>query len=239
MKKLLLTSAMLLSFNATAALITESGTFGTQGSTSDAPIDNGGFLDEEIIINGFDTSLGTLTSVDITVFGQIDSEGSSQNISTTNGRADVGLFIYQDWKVSSSVANDFVFRAGDFVNPFLFDESAPPGTLNLEPGTANDTFTYSLSSGEISGSLTGVDLSAFTSGSPITFDFDAFAQTSIGNEVESGTGFFTNSFATGSWGKVEVAYTFDAAPTTSVPEPATIALLGLAAMGMARSRKNK
>lgn len=232
MKKLFIAGLFLASTNASAGIIYQEVSFGNQGSSNDVEI---GFLNEILSINAFDTTLGTLSGVDITVFGQMDSTGSSQNQSVANGRADIGISIFQDWKVSTNVANDFVFRSA-LVNPFLSASSAPVGTFDLITGTTNDTFTYGLSSGELSASLTGVDLSAFTLGSDIDFNFTGFAQTVITNNVDSGTGFFRNSFQTGSWGKVAVSYTYAA---TSVPEPSTSAILALGLMGLASRRYKK
>ena len=53
----------------------------------------------------------------------------------------------------------------------------------------------------------------------------ADARTNVFNQVEGGSGSFTNEFSTGSWGKVFVE--FDYSPTaTSVSEPAAFSLFG-------------
>ncbi|BBB29672.1 choice-of-anchor E domain-containing protein [Neptunomonas japonica] len=214
---------------ASAALITETGSFGTQGSSTDVAM---GALNEKITIAGFDAALGNLTGVNVTVYGQLDSSGTSQNTSAANGRADVSINIFQDWKVSTAAADDHIFQG--FMLSYLTDESSTAGTFDL---ATNDTFSYGVSSGELSTSLTGVDLSAFSAG-PVEFDFTGFAQTNINNSVDSGTGAFINSFATGSWGQVDVAYTYDAAlPPSTVPVPGTVALLGLGLLAM-RARKS-
>mgnify|MGYP003673638103 CR=1 FL=1 len=236
MKKLFITSLLLASTNSFAGLVSQEVSFGNQGSTNDVEI---GFLNETLSINSFDTALGTLTGVGITVFGQMNSEGSSQNTSIANGRADVGISIFQDWKVSTSVADDFIFRSSTETNPFLSDSSALPGTFNLITNTVDDTFNYSLSSGEISSALTNVDFSAFTLGNDIEFNFSGFAQTIITNNVDSGTGFFRNSFQTGSWGKVAVNYTYEPDATTAVPEPSTFAIFALGLMGLSARRFKK
>lgn len=234
MKKLLLSSSLLLSLNASAGIITEVASFGTQGSSTDIRIGN---LNETLTINSFDTTLGTLTGVDITVFGQINSRGSSQNVSNANGRADIGIQLFRDWSVSSLVADTHVFQSANFSTPFLSASSAPAGVFNLIPNSANDTFSYDLTSGELSASLANINLAAFTTGSNISFLFSAFANTAINNDVASGTGQFTNTFQTGSWGKVEVKYTFDEIATVS--EPGTFALFGLTLAGLAFARKKK
>ncbi len=233
-RKIVATTALTLAAStASAALLTETGTFGVQGSSSNVGI---GTLAETISINSFNTALGSLTGVDVRVFGQMDSSGSSQNASAVNGRADVGINIFSDWKVSTAAAADFVFKAAHFTTPFLSDQSSVAPTFDMAPG---DIFTYNLSSGEITSALSGVILSAFTTGSTVDFNFSAFATTTINNDVESGTGFFTNSFNTGSWGKVEVDYTYTATPPTAgVPIPGTLALVGLG-LGLLAMRARK
>jgi hypothetical protein len=229
--KIVATTALTLAAStATAALVTESGSFGIQGSTTAITLGN---LNETITIAGFNTALGSLTGVTVRVYGQLDSAGSSQNQSPANGRADVAISIFNDWAVSTSAADNFTFQAANFAVPFL--SAASPAGFTL---ATDDTFTYALSSGELSSALTGVNMAAFLAG-PVDFDFTAFAQTSLNNDVASGTGAFTNSFATASWGQVEVDYTYDAVvvPPTSVPVPGTLALLGLGLLAM-RARKS-
>ena len=221
MKKLLVAGLLLASTKAFAGIIYLEDSFGTQGSSNHIDV---GTLDKTLTISSFDTTLGTLTNVSITVFGQMDSQGFSTNQSLADGRADIGISIFQDWKVSTTVASDYIFRSANDPNPFLSASSAPLGSFNLVSGTLNDTFSYDLSSGEISASLTNIDLLAFTQDSEIDFNFTGFAQTVITNNVDSGTGLFSNSFQTGSWGKVAVSYTYDPMP---VPEPGTSAIFAL------------
>ncbi len=231
MKNVALGAALLLaSSSAFAGLISETGTFGTQGSSTDVPL---GTLNSIISINGFDNSLGTLTGVDITVFAQIDAEGSSTNTTSVNGRASVVMQMQEAWQVTTAAANDYVFAGPSF--NYLSDESSASG-FGMAPGS---TFNFALSSGELSASLTGVNIAAFNTGSAVDFNFLGLPSTFLSNGLESGTGDFVNNVATGSWGKVVVNYTYTANPTTSVSEPGSLAILALGLVGFAASRKKK
>mgnify|MGYP000692598830 FL=1 len=227
-KGLLTAGALTLaSSNAFAGMMTVSDSFGSQGSTTDVPV---GALNETLSVAGFDTSLGILTGVSISIFGQMDSEGSSKNVSAADGRADVSILLGSDWSVSTAAADDYTFGNGGAV--LANDQSSPAGNFDLSP---SEIFTYDLSSGLQSAVMTGVDLSAFTTGNMVDFVFSALALTYINNDVESGTGTFENTFQTGSWGKVEVTYTY----TSEVPEPASIAILALGLMGLGLRQKQK
>jgi hypothetical protein len=238
MKNLIIAGLLLVSANATASVITQEVSFGTQGSHVDVAI---GALDETLFVDSFDTSLGNLTAVNITVASQMDSIGSSQNQSEADGRAEVGITLFQDWKVTTSAAEDYIFKGASFT-PYLGDSSSPVDTYTLITGTDNDTFNYNLSSGELHTTLTNVDIEAFKTGEDIGFNFSGFVQTTITNSVESGTGYFLNSFQTGSWGQVEVEYVYTSKAevvSREVPEPATAGVfaLGTLLLGARRFKK--
>jgi hypothetical protein len=222
-----------------AGIITQSVDFGTQGSSSDIRLNN---LNETLSINPFDTSLGDLIGVTIRLFGQIDSEGLSRNFSASPGRADMGLFLFSDWNVTSVRANiDHDFATADPFNP-LFGESSPPGTFPLIPGTANDTLFFDLSSGLQNVTFMG-NTNAFTSdfsSDTIDFNFTAMANTRIDNEVASGTGMFMNVFESGVFGSVEVDYNFTPSIVqVSEPHPAGLGLLGALLFGASMLARRK
>ncbi|GEA10107.1 choice-of-anchor E domain-containing protein [Alteromonas sp. KUL49] len=236
-KKLLITSLLVTTFNASAAVISFTDSFGTQGSSTDVTLS--GLFSETLQIQGFDSALGTLTNVAISVSAQLNSTGSSQNISVSNGRAEIDVTMILPFEVSSAFTNAFTFVAADPINSFLNDESAPTGTFDLIPATADDTFSYGLSTGQIDGSLTATSLASFVTAGTIDFVFTALANTAFTNDVDGGTGLFTNSFTTAAWGEITVEYTYSTAPAVTVSAPTSLAAFGLLLIGFAVSRKVK
>jgi len=227
--KTLLTAGALLVASSTAFAGTYSvdSEFGTQGSVIDAKLDG---LNETITVAGFDTSLGNLTGVQVTVFGQVDTAGSSTNESVEDGRASVSILISEDWKVTSSVGN-YTFAGASFT-PLLFGESSASG-YDLE---TNEQFDFALSTGELSSMFTG-NVSDFASGLAQTFTVTAGGITQFNNSIDGAAGTFENTYSTAAWGKVEVAYTYE--EVASVPETGSLAIFGLGLAGFALSRKAK
>jgi hypothetical protein len=226
--KTLLALITAFSFSAQAAVVTQEDSFGTQGSTTD--VGQLSPLSQMLTINPFDSSLGELVGVTLRVFGQINSMGSSTNNSSEAGRTEAAIFLAEDWMVSSSAADDGIFASANNVDALISAQSSPAGTFTMIPGDASDTFEYDITTGELSFELMNVDLSAFLGDNPIEFLFTTDARTTLFNQVEAGTGNFSNDFSTGAWGRIvaEFNYTTD---IVSVAAPATLGLVGLSLFG--------
>ena len=240
----LIATVLAASFSAQAEIITQEVSFGTQGSYIDTPL---GALNESLFIDRFDSTLGTLESVTVHVEAQIDSAGSSQNISEANGRADVGIVLLTDWLVSNEDTGfSYTLLEGSSTTPILSAESSPENVFTLIPETDEDTFTYSLSTGLLSQTINVLDMAFFSTDEgteQLDFVFSTFANTNINNDVESGTGRFVNSFNSGTYGKLVVEYNYSEsdqnASASEVHEPAMAGLMALPLAFMALRRRNK
>ena len=170
--------------------------------------------------------------VSLMVYSQITSQGSSTIHSLSDGRTDVGIFLSADWKVQSSVADDFTFASANNVFALIEAQSAASGLFTMQPG---DTFDYDITTGEISSMLTNTDISAFLGSNPIDFMFSTFARTemSIQNHPQQGgLVLFSSSFSTAAWGRVVAEFEYTPSSVT-VAEPSTIGIFGLSLAGMA------
>ncbi|XQW85517.1 choice-of-anchor E domain-containing protein [Thalassotalea piscium] len=235
MKNIITGAALLLASSSSyAGLIqtTETDEFGIQGSSQSVNINN---LNEVLSVAGFNASLGSLYSVTVNLYGQIDSNGSIQNNLTDLSRASLDILLSKDWLVSSSFGTDYTFA--NAFSTIWSGESSAVGTYTLGQG---DIFSYSATSGEMFQSITftGSDLSFFTTGNNVDFTFTTDIINNFQNQSTGASNDFTNKNTTASWGKVEVSYSYDNGITT-VSEPGTLAILALGLMGFAASRKNK
>jgi hypothetical protein len=238
MKKQALAAAILActAMSSNAAIITQEVSFGQQGSPFD--VADVSPLSQSLFLDAFDQTVGVLNAVNIMVFGQIDSEGTSVNGSAEPGRTDVEIFLASDWQVSSAAADTFTFASANFVNPFVSAQSSAPSTFTMLPNDPSASFMFDVSSGERNGMLSNVDISAFLQGSQVEFLFTTDARTNIFNQVQGGTGSFANDFSTGSWGKVAVE--FDYTPSAvSVSEPAAFSLFGAGLVLLLSNRRKQ
>ena len=99
----------------------------------------------------------------------------------------------------------------------------------------NEIFDFGQVTDFQTGTIIASSISDFLS--DVDFIFDVQALSSFTNVTAGGSAVFKNVINSASWGKVEVAYTFD--EITSVPETGSLAIFGLGLAGFALSRKVK
>lgn len=210
MKKTLLALALIAAGSAQAATITQSAAL-TLETTE---------INQVFNINKFDSALGTLTGVAITLDGEALSTATLTNTAAQAQRFQFGstLNLYLDGAGISDVLS---------LNLFNFSNQIQVGqTVNL--GTANPTDSLLINVS---------DLSAFIGTGTTTFTCDSL----VANSQAGGGGNITVVQNTQAGCGLNVVYTYDVPtnPPAQVPEPASMALVGLGMMGLAAIRRRK
>jgi len=218
--------AALAGGTAQAGTITLSDTFGTFGSATDISTD---ITNQSLTVGSFAASglSGSLTSVKVEIRGSMSTEGTYTNNGTT---ADVSATVQElqnPWfahEASSSTIGDHTFASAfaQVINENL-------GTVAAGASGSFGTFTND------SGWLTlfdGNSLNAYFATNGLEYLFNTTTASFI-----TGSSNFSSSFTTGTAGGLRITYTTQNTPPPSVPEPATLALMGLGLFGLARRKK--
>lgn len=217
MRKLFTTTASLLllgfSVSSQAAVISFS-------DMASGPTELGGNLS----LGYFDGTLGTLTGATLSTTLGYDSAGTVGNTSSTAQTAIVTIDLLGFIGGAAPVSSSINLTASD--------------TTGVQMFAANGTSAVSFS-GTDSSTQAITNLADFTSTGNFLLPYFTLTSTTI-----AGGGGNLETFLT-TTGSVSatIDYTYDAAtvvpPVASVPEPATMSLLGLGLLGMTYSRRRK
>jgi hypothetical protein len=171
----------------------------------------------------FDSSLGVLNSVSLTLFGSATTDITLSNTAAQSQTA----------RATGTV--DLVFStslAGLDLSSFLVSLSMPTGIATIAPGTAA-TFP-DLTASDSAVLSPAAALFSTAGGGTFTITCDSLSGIGIvggGGNIQS-----VQDTTAGCGATISYDYT---ARTTQVPEPATLALLGLAAFGASRVSRRK
>ena len=171
----------------------------------------------------FDSSLGILQSIKLTLAGQVQGDASYENLGA--GPASVTLSLQAALKLQrpdGSVLAEIIPLASITANPSAYD-----GSINFAGSSGGTYIGLSDSITEISTITNPADLALFTGPGTIDLGFSA-----TGSSTGTGAGNLITSFSTKAAGQVEVVYEY-----TTIPEPATMGLLALGGLLLRRKRK--
>lgn len=215
-----LMSLLLVPFQAHATMTTSfSDTTSLSGSADD--INDQDSSNDTITLPGFDATLGTLTSAEVSFSSDYDVKTSGNAIGTTEDE-DVEFSGEANWNFTADM------DPLSSVDTSFSDSTSIPLSCFSSSGFCSDAFDWDDSFGDTTGSITNPgDLLAFLT--PFNISFILGTSVSISDCVGDDCTIKTS----GEWDPIMATVTYTYEEATDVPLPSTLTLLSLGLAGLA------
>ncbi|MBN7798531.1 PEP-CTERM sorting domain-containing protein [Parahaliea mediterranea] len=182
--------------------------------------------DDSIVFNSFDSSLGTLTGVDVLLTGSGNiSGGSISGFADYAYNTDPGDFGF------SGLVDGRIFAGGPSAHLFILLHGPHVSCFTLStPGVCSGDYSAAALSFSESRSISPSEFGNYINQNP---EFYWLMETDVSELLgQLAGGPSTNWSATG---ELSLIYTYD--PAVAIPAPATLTLLGLGLAGLGWSRR--